>query len=50
MSADWLVVPCAGVERVCDRGHLRGIGVLCLFYNQGLPGLPSGEILAFRQN
>lgn len=34
----------AGAERVCDGGHVGGIGVLRLAHNQELLGLSSGEM------
>lgn len=43
---DWtrILIWCfAGTERLCDRGHSRGTGVLRLPDNQGLPGLSPGE-------
>lgn len=36
----------AGTERLCDRGHSGGTGVLRLPDNQGLPGLSPGETQA----
>lgn len=39
------VFQCIGLKWICDGGHNRGFGFLCLVYNQGVSGLPSGEML-----